>query len=59
MPQSKTHGRIVFQCSSCGVILKAKKGGSGIKSRCPNCGEVLSIPAESKEEELKKARNRG
>jgi phage FluMu protein Com len=56
MPQSQTTDRIVFQCSRCKVLLKAKKGGSGIKARCPNCGEVLSIPEESREKELRKDR---
>ena len=58
MPKSQTKGRIVFQCSHCKVLLKAKKGGSGIKARCPSCGEVLSIPEESQEEELRKLQRR-
>ena len=41
--------RIRFQCPQCGTVVKAAANHAGKRARCPNpqCGNVLTIPAQS------------
>src|SRR5688572_18645584 len=38
---------ISIGCAGCGKRLKAKVEHAGRKARCPNCGQVMTLPAIS------------
>ena len=35
---------ISFDCPNCGKNLKTKDDKAGMKSRCPQCSEIIEIP---------------
>lgn len=42
---------ISFTCGSCGRNLKTPESMAGKKGKCPHCGAVMEIPAQSKDDD--------